>query len=267
MRNGTHSLVDTLDQKTETHLVSVSTDIGLTNKYSLAVSIPFIINRSVNRSLDDTEAKFGDLSVMLRAFYGPRVLSKPANLQFALGATAPVGQGVANIITDEQNFASGTVDPLIGAILALGIEPGWNVAAKFFSRKVLFESSDNSKTGSYYYYTLQLNYAPIAKGFSTYLGMSVIDRGQDEIEGIPFTNSGGDWIILIFGGSGQIIGEGESAVELWAELQLPVYKFVHGFQLTEKWNLRLGVGAGLSLFGHHEGEREKENLGIPIQSE
>lgn len=246
-------------------MVSISADVGLTNKFSLAASIPFIINRSVNRSLDATESEFGDLSVLLRAFYSPRILSKPTNLQFALGATIPVGGGVTNVITDERNFASGTVDPLASAIFALELKPGWNVTGKLFTRQVFAEDANGQKTGNYYEYSVQFSYAPLLKGYSTYLGMSAINRRQDKSDGVPFPNSGGNWLNLILGGTKTLIGEGESAIKFCGEFQLPVYKFVNGFQLTEKWNLRAGIGTGFSLFGGHGIDAGEKDFHLPSQ--
>lgn len=239
-------------------MASVALSLGLTNKLSLTGSLPIIINRSVNKSLDQTDLDFGGLSVMGRAFFSPRLLSKPANIQVAIGASFPVGAGISNVITDERNFASGTIDPIGSVILAIGITPDWNATTKFFTRQVIATSSDGQRTGDHYAYSMETVYAPLGRSYTANAGIAIINRGQDIIDGNPFPNSGGDWIYAKIGGTKTLIGTGETAVRFWSEFQLPVYLYVKGVQLTEKWNLRFGLSAGISLFGH---SKKTGNLG------
>ena len=263
MRSGTVTLVDTLKQKTESHIISASMSFGVSNHLSLSASVPLIINRSVNKSLDRTQTNFGDLSVTAQVFFGTRLFSKPVNGQVALGTTFPVGGGVTNVITDERNFASGTVDPIASLIIAAGVAPGWILTGKFFARQVVTSSSDEKRTGNHYIYVLETNYAPLGRSYTTNFGMLAVSRSQDEIGGSPFPNSGGSWIYAIVGGSKTLVEAGESAVRIWTEFQVPVHVNVTGVQLTEKWNLRFGLSTGLSIFGHDEPNKKPDIFTAP----
>lgn len=256
-------MIDTLKQKTESHIISASMSFGVSNHLSLSASVPLIINRSVNKVLDRTETNFGDLSTTAQLFFGTRLFSKPVNGQIALGATFPVGDGITNVITDERNFASGTVDPIASMIIAAGIFPGWILTGKFFARQVVASTSDNQRTGNHYSYVLETNYAPLGKSYTANFGMLAVSRSQDEVGGIPFPNSGGNWIYAIAGGSKTITGSGESAVRLWTEFQLPVHVNVNGLQLTEKWNLRFGFSTGVSIFGHAKQSKKPDIFTAP----
>ena len=256
-------MIDILEQKTESHIISSSMSFGISNHLSITASVPLIINRSVNRSLDRTAMNFGDLSVMAQLFFGTQLFSMPANVQVALGSSFPVGGGVTNIMTDERNFASGTVDPIANLIVAVGIVPGWNVTGKFFTRQVVTTSSDNQKTGNHYAYVLETNYAPLGRSYTANFGMLAVSRSQDEIGGVAFPKSGGDWIYAIAGGSKTLVGDGESAVRIWTEFQLPVYINVTGVQLTEKWNLRFGLSTGISIFGHDVQDKKPDIFTVP----
>ena len=256
-------MIDTLNQKTESHIISASMSFGISNQLSMSASVPLIINRSVNKSLDQTETNFGDLSVIAQAFFGTRMFSMPANVQAALGTTFPVGGGVTNVITDVRNFASGTVDPIANLIVTIGIVPGWNVTGKFFTRQVVTSSSDNQRTGNHYIYVLETNYAPPGKSYTANLGILAVSRSQDEIKGVPFANSGGDWVYAILGSSKTLVGAGESTVRIWTEFQLPVHINVTGVQLTEKWNLRFGLSTGISIFGHDEQDKKQGIFSAP----
>lgn len=248
-------------------MVSVSLALGLTNKFSLASSLPIIINRNKNKSLDQTDTEFGDLSVTGRAFFSPRIFSKPANIQVTIGASFPFGGGITNIMTDERNFASGTIDPIGSFVIALGITPDWNVTTKFFTRKIISTASDDQRTGDQYRYGVEAVYAPLGRSYSANAGFLIVNRGADIINGIPFVNSGGDWTYARIGGSIDLIATGESAIRLWSEVQLPVYIDVNGIQLAEKWNLRFGLTTGLSLFGHDENKKSFEPFYLPTDSQ
>ncbi|MEE8405402.1 MAG: hypothetical protein V3S17_08425, partial [candidate division Zixibacteria bacterium] len=221
LRSGTETLIDTLKQKTESHIISSSMSFGISNHLSITASVPLIINRSVNKSLDRTAMNFGDLSVMAQLFFGTQLFSKPVNAQVAFGSSFPVGGGVTNVVTDERNFASGTVDPIGSLIIAAGISPGWVLTGKFFARQVVTSTSDNQRTGNHYNYVLETNYAPLGRSYTANFGMLAVSRSQDEIRGSAFPNSGGNWIYAIAGGSKTIVGDGESAVRIWTEFQLP----------------------------------------------
>lgn len=246
--------------------MSGSADFGLSNSFRLSTSIPFIINRSVNNALDHTVSGFGDLSLSVLTIFNPSLLSKPTNILIGLGATLPVGGGVANVITDERNFASGTVDPIMTFTLVAGISPGWTISSNFYTRQVL-ASSNGQKTGDLYVYGLKGTFAPVGRSYSISSGLIFINRGTDRINSQLFPNSGGDWIYLSAGGSKELFGSGELPVKAWLEIKLPLYSYVRGAQLTERWELRFGFTAGFSILGHAKEKEQEGHFHLPIKSE
>ncbi len=260
LRKGTKKVEDSLSQKTETHLLGAFADYGISNKVSLSASIPLVFNRSVNRNLDESETNFGNLTVLGRLFLNPRVWNKPTNMQLAVGGTLPLGRGVANVVTDKRNFASGTVDPVVQAVIAIGITPGFNVNATFFTRQIIETSSDGQEVGDVFQYTVGGTYAPVGGSYSATASFKYIDRGQDKIDGVPFPSSGGQWWYFVPGFSKTVWGAGESAIRLWSQFEFPFYQSVNGFQLTEDWSIRFGVDFGLTLFGH----QKKDEHDLPL---
>lgn len=261
--SGKKEIADSMMRESQSHLISFSTTFSITDHSSLILSTPYIVNRSQEVGYKETKSGFGDLSASLRFAISPTILSQPTNLRFALGASIPFGGGVVLGTRDDRNFASGTVDPLISIIAAYGLTPGWNLTGKFFTRQVVGGGSNSEKFGDFYSYALEIDYAPIGRDFTIYSGLSGISRGHDRLANQTFVNSGGDWINFVLGGSKVVLGEEESAVMLWSEIQLPVYRYVNGLQLAEKWNFRVGAVWGISLFGHDEDQGETEGLGLP----
>lgn len=209
-----------------------------------------IVNRSVNINLDETETNVGDISILFRLFAGPRIFSKPTNIQLAIGSTVPIGNGITNIITNEQNFASGTLDPIISLINAIMIRPGWSFDTRFYTRQIVSYDDQRNKIGNLYIYGFNVTYAPIGSAYNVHAQVKFVNRGQDIFNDLTFPNSGGDYIYFTPGFSRTIFGRGESAVRFWSEFDFPLYQYVQGVQLTEKWNVRFGVNFGFTLFGH-----------------
>jgi len=159
---------------------------------SFSISLPLIINRSVNLNLDRTETNIGDISVLFRHFSSPRLFSKPTNIQLSIGSTIPIGNGITNVITDEKNFASGTFDPLVNMIIAIMIKPGWSIDTRFFTRQILFYDDSRTRIGDLYSYGFNVTYAPIGSSYNVNAQLKFIYRGQDIFSDVIFENSGGD---------------------------------------------------------------------------
>ncbi len=217
---------------------------------SFSISLPLIINRSVNLNLDSQETNVGDISLLFRHFSSPRLFSKPSNIQLAIGSTIPTGNGITNVITDEKNFASGTFDPIVSMVAALMIKPGWSLDTRFYTRQILSYDDNRTKIGDLYSYGFNVTYAPVGASYNLNSQIKFINREQDIFNDITFANSGGDYIYFTPGFSKVIFGQGETAIRFWSEADIPLYQYVQGVQLTEKWNLRFGLNLGLTLFGH-----------------
>ena len=260
---GTTTLADTLDQRTETHQVSLALTSGITDHLTLALSLPLVVNRSVNRSLDDTRTAFSDLSAQLGVGVSPRLFGRPANLRLAAGVTLPVAQGVPNVITNERNFASGTVDPTLSIRGVMGLTPGLTLDWQLYTRQIVSTASDGSRTGDFYAYSLGLTYSPVGSDYAVSGGVDAINRNGDLFDGRPFPNSGGDWIYIKASFTQSLWNVREAPVRGWVEAQVPVYTYVEGIQLTERWNIRIGLSLAIQLVGHSHSEESVKGVPLP----
>ncbi|HDL00774.1 MAG TPA: hypothetical protein ENH23_00885 [candidate division Zixibacteria bacterium] len=161
---------------------------------SFSISLPLIINRSVNLNFDKQETNVGDISLLVRHFSSPRLFSKPTNIQLAIGSTIPTGNGITNVITDEKNFASGTFDPIISMIAAIMFKPGWSFDTRFFTRQILSYDNNRTKIGDLYSYGFNITFAPVGASYNINSQIKFINREQDIFNDITFANSGGDYI-------------------------------------------------------------------------
>ena len=183
-------------------------------------------------------------------------------MQFAVGGTLPLGGGVANVETDQRNFASGTVDPVAQGVIALGVTPGLNLNAVYYTRQVIATSGDGQQVGDVYLYIVGGTYAPLGRSYNITTSFKYIDRGKDKIDGSLFPSSGGQWLYFAPGFSKAVWGAGESALRIWGQFELPLYQSVNGFQLTEDWSIRFGVNLGITIFGHQK--KEEHDHGLPL---
>jgi len=254
LRHGRTVIGNPLDQETQSHIFGFTADYGLSARWSLSATLPLVINRSIDINRDKTDANLGNLSVQARLFFTPWLGGHPTNIQLALGSSLPIAGGVANVQTDKRNFASGTVDPIGQALVAVGLTPGFNINASFYTRQILTESSDGQQVGDVYLFVAGATYAPIGADYDVAVSLKYLSRGQDELDGVPFANSGGDWWYLVPSVSETVWRTGETPLRVWGQFELPVYQRVNGFQLTERWSVRLGLSWGITLFGHDEGE-------------
>ncbi len=227
-------------------------NIGISNRASVSISLPLIINRSVNLNLDRKETTIGNMTLLFRHFSSPRFFSKPTNVQIAIGATVPTGSGITNVATEEKNFTSGTFDPIASMITALMISPGWSIDARFYTRQIISYDDTRTKIGDLYTYGFNVAFAPVGSSYTVNTQLKFYNRQQDIFNDVIFQNSGGDYIYITPGFSRVLFGEGESAISFWSEVDIPLYQYVKGTQLTEKWNVRFGLNLGLTLFGHKE---------------
>lgn len=202
-------------------------------------------------SLDRTQTKFGDVSTRLQYFISTRFLDRPVNIQLAGGLTIPINEGVRNVENDNRNLTSGTLDPVIQTLAVLNVHSGWSLIGSFFTRQVVGDAND-FRAGDSYRYQMGVSFAPVGASFDFNAQMRYLSRGQDIVTGVPFANSGGDWLYFAAGGSKALFGIGESAIRLWGEVEAPLYQDVNGNQLVGNWTIRAGFNFNLALLGHKE---------------
>jgi len=251
VRQGATTLPNGLNQSTNTHIITGNIRAAITQRLSLQAGLPVIHLISEDQGRRESSTEFGDLSVSVEWYHTPRVLGRPTNLFYGAGMTVPVGDGVTNPITGEQNFASGTFDPFVSMLGVIALTPGWSLSGTFYTRQIFGDNSDGSQSGDYYQGSVGINFLGLSSGTIINARMRAILRGQDRYRGDTFPNSGGDWLYLDWGLTQDVVGAGEHALQLWTLLEWPVYQYVNGTQLTEQWSLRIGATLGFSLFGSH----------------
>jgi len=239
-----------MEQSTRAWVLDFGTAYGITERLAVHASIPFLHTTFENRDVEDTESSFGDLTIIGRytwtLFSGVRV----SQLSVAAGVNVPMGGGVQNPISSDRNFVSGTLDPIIAASGAVPLSTVISVDASVYARLILTEDDDGSKTGSFLSYSLTGRYKLRRQGVDLSLRLTGLNRAQDEIDGRPFSNSGGDWLFLSPGISWDMSQADAHGLQVWGTVEIPVYQFVNGVQLTEDWTARFGLRYGLDLFGH-----------------
>ena len=237
-----------MEQSTRTWVLNFGTAYGISERLAVQASIPFIHTTFENRDVEDTESSLGDLTILGRyawTLFGG-VLENQVFV--AAGVNVPVGEGVQNPISSDRNFVSGTLDPIVAAWGAVPLSTAMRVDAGVYARVIVAEDDDGSKTGNFTSYSVTGRYWLRRQRVDLSLRLTGLSRGQDEIDGQPFPNSGGDWVFLSPGVSWDVGQAGAHGLQLWGAVDIPVYQFVHGLQLTEDWIARLGLR--YDLFGH-----------------
>lgn len=192
----------------------------------------------------------GDLTLFLRRVVRLPLLP-PANLGLlSLGASVPVGTGIANPVTADRNFVSGTFDPLVAATVNLPVKGPLLALANVYARWIWDEDANGKQSGSTVVGGLGLT-APL---YTERVAVNVIGeylwRGADSRDGIPVAASGGHWAYLSAGISLAPMADGPHGPRGWARLSWPVWRNVNGTQLAEDVTIRFGITYGLDILSH-----------------
>ncbi len=257
-RNGSKRIPNPNNLETTSQTATFNLNFGLSNNFSIAVSAPVIrLERSATGAKaaeNGTSTTFGDLSVLPRFFFSPRLFGKPTNLQVAIGASLPTSNGSFKAETNQRDFASGTIDPLMSATLAALVGGGANIFVSLYSRLTLTQSNGR-EAGDLYSARLGVTRPIIGDKLRgsfrlrwTHIAPDVVTDSLGTVSAI----SGDDFYSISPGLSMTLAGSGEGALHGWIEVDIPVRQFVQGDQLTEQWSVSLGLNTGLALFGHKE---------------
>ncbi len=229
----------------------------MTDRLALRAVLPLIDVAFKGRTLQNQpvntqDTKLGELSVAAQYYWSLGYFAAPTMVSVGGGVNLPTGGGIKNPVASDRNFVSGTVDPVLLGSVLFSLTGPWSANANFYTRLVLDEAEDGTKTGSFVLLGAGTGYSFVFSensGLDLSLRFSGLHRARDEIDGQPFANSGGNWIFVTPGVTTSFFGRGIHGVQVWANWEVPVYQFVNGSQLTEDWTLRFGLGYGFHLFG------------------
>ena len=243
-------MANPLEQATQSWTYSGEISYGITDKLALRASIPLLHVDFMEGGSELSDTEIGDLAVVAQYFWSFGYFAAPTMLSLGLGLNVPTGGGIENPITSDRNFVSGTVDPIISGSVLFSIMGSWSVNANLYTRPILDEDNDGTKSGSFISYGIGTSYSigfSQNSGVDLSLHISGLHREKDKIKGQAFSNSGGDWVYITPGATFSIFGRGIHGVQIWSNLEIPVYQFVNGNQLTEDWTVRMGLGYGFHL--------------------
>jgi len=167
---------------------------------------------------------------------------RPQTLGLLFGVKLPTG--ATDVSNSEGETAerslqpgTGTTDPLLGAYYQVRL-PRYGVML-FVQGGYAWplNSHDGYKPGDRFTFDVGVNYAATEK-LGLLLQLNALWRGKDSgLEAEP-EDSGGQYVYLSPG----ISFMATRNVQLFALLQLPVYQYVNGVQLTADWGATAGVG-------------------------
>lgn len=240
-----------MDQATRAQVYTAQLDYGLTNRLALQATLPLLSVDFINLgSVQDSDTKFGDLTLVAQYFWSFGYFAAPTMLSVGAGANLPLGEGIENPISSDKNFVSGTVDPLFLASVVFSLRGPWSANANLYARPILSESDDGTKSGGFIFYGVgtarSFIFSP-QSGLDFSLRLSGLHRAKDRRNGQSFDSSGGDWAYITPGVTYSVFGRGIHGLQLWSNLEIPIYQNVNGSQLTEDWTARFGLGYGMHL--------------------
>ncbi len=240
-----------MDQATRARVYTGQLDYGLTNRLALQATLPLLSVDFINLgSVQDSDTKFGDLTLVAQYFWSFGYFAAPTMLSAGAGTNIPVGEGIENPISSDKNFISGTVDPVFLASMVFSLQGPWSANANLYARPILSESDDGTKSGTFFLYGIGTAYSLIfsnQSGLDFSFRMNALHRAKDKRDGQVFASSGGDWIYVSPGITYSILGRGIHGLQLWSNLEIPIYQNVNGSQLTEDWTARFGLSYGMHL--------------------
>jgi hypothetical protein len=255
LRSGKTVVANPLGQSSRTWVYTGEGSYGLTDRLALRATLPLLNvafkGRTLqNQTVDTRQTKLGELSVAAQYFWSLGYFAAPTMVSLGAGVSFPTGGGIKNPVASDRNFVSGTVDPVFLGSVLFSLTGPLSANANFYTRLVLAEAGDTTKTGSFILAGAGTGYSFVFSensGLDLSLRVSGLHRAQDEIGGQPFANSGGNWVFLTPGATFSFFGRGIHGLQVWTNLETPVYQFVNGSQLTEDWTLRFGLSYGFHL--------------------
>ena len=244
-----------VEDKTTNHYVTAGIDYSPSRDWGINVQIPYI-DRShgtygSNDDRHDAPPSLDNLSTSHTKSIGDikmigRYLISGYNLGLQLGVKLPTGDYKKNFKSGDSagtpldrslQPGSGTTDLLIGAYHFGSINKDWDYYAQ-----AMAQIPTNTKDGYQPGNSLNLNFGVrylLNDYITPQLQINTKVSGRDSEDGVPATgqDSGGTLIYLSPGVTVNV----QKDLKLYGFVQLPIYQYVNGNQLTPTWTGTLGA--------------------------
>jgi hypothetical protein len=241
-------------QKSDFDYGSISLTYGLLPRLTVHVEQGYFWSKAqeltINNQYEKIQSKgFGDLALNLR-YIAVKTVKPISQLVFSAGFKAPVGafneeiDGVTVPISLQPS--SGAFKYNASAFYfrkRSDRKSGWNTFALFELSQTINKGYLVYRYGNYFQYALAGTYA-FNKKFSVIASAKFEWRGKDEREDEIVIESSGSRVVYF---NPQIMYSFSPKWSLILMSDLPVYKYVNGFQLTNKFSVQVGIRKDVKL--------------------
>ena len=238
---------DTVESRTINRNLLATLDYSLSNNWGIAASAP-VVSRSHSHISDPTAAatleswsiaKFGDLRVL--GHYRFDAADPQLNRGLSVGLKLPSGDyqvrnGDGTLAERALQPGTGSTDLVLGGYYS---SPGWQTDSSWFAQGLVQQpvaTKDGFKPGTQYLLNLGYRY-PINDSLQALAQVNALIKLRDSGINAESDLSGSKTVFLSPGLNYALTHD----LQLYGFLQLPVYRYVNGTQLSADWSLIVGM--------------------------
>jgi hypothetical protein len=220
---------------------------AITESFAAEVSLPVAWTEARDAVGEESGTGVGDLQTRLHWTRAPGDWAWGVSA----GAYWPVGDLGGEALPANATFSSGTVDPAVGAFVALPRVAGWGCQLSIDARLVVADNDDGSRLGSSFSAVMgwdrSLTRRLDAQVALTYFGRAADDPAPMDMAGGHMghgdepEDTGGDWLYLQPFLSMDVLVRPSFAVQATVGGRVPLVQNVRGTQLVESPSVSLGV--------------------------
>lgn len=224
-------------------------DYNFTQEWGVSASLPYVSRDHEHMHNDEATGdrepeswhfnEIGDARINAR--YQIHLHSEaPSSLGFSLGIKLPTGaRDVTNDAGEQAERmlqpGSGTTDLLAGVFYNRAIANwGWVFVQGRF--EAALDSKDQYRPGNRYFADLGWRY-PVTTKLSVQAQLNAVYKSKDYGDNAEPDESGGKYLFFTPGASYALT----KSLQVYAFVQLPIYQYVNGVQLTSHWAFLSGA--------------------------
>jgi len=239
--------VDGPDSEASSVVLATRLRGAITGSFAAEVSLPVAWTEASDAAGEESSTGVGDLQTRLH-------WTRAANgwaWGVSAGAYWPVGDLGGEALPANATFSSGTVDPSLGAFVALPRVAGWGCQLSTDTRLVVADNDDGSRLGSSFTAAIGWDRS-ITRRLDAQVAVTYFGRAADEAapmdlggghmgHGDEPEDTGGDWLYLQPFLSMDLLVRPSFAVQATVGGRFPLVQNVRGTQLVESPSVSLGV--------------------------
>lgn len=252
------SKLDDESRQRITNSVLLNLGYSLTDKIAVEVLFSWVnqtrnITQFGNENFTSTSG-FGD-AVFLVKYSMPNVLGKNTLLNVGIGTKAPIGK--SDLLSDQGIQLTADLQPGSGAWDGIGwlsISKGFNfrpsasITGSFTYRSTGANNSYLNNTSTYEFgneIQANIGFTDQIILFNTLLDPGIVFKYrrafEDKIDAQNIPNTGGEWVFI----RPEISANLSQRISIISRLELPIYSFVEGTQLTPTSRVTAGISLKL----------------------